>query len=139
MRFRFLDANLRDQTRWPVMDCTISVHDLASLSWRIPRVLVVENKPVFCLPDVPNTLAILHRKGRAASFFSGYKNQISSIGEIVMKLDRNPIVSAGQPTTSAKYPHGRSNLAVPGADLLYQVEVIRARDSITSQQVRRRL
>jgi hypothetical protein len=67
VRFRFLDGSLREQTRWPVMDCTISVHDLASLSWRIPRVLIVENKAVFlCLPDVPNTLAILG-SGKAAS------------------------------------------------------------------------
>jgi hypothetical protein len=49
------------------MDCTISIYDLASLSWRIPRVLVVENKAVFlCLPDVPNTLAILG-SGKAAA------------------------------------------------------------------------
>jgi hypothetical protein len=67
VRFRFLDASLRERTRWPVMDCTIPVHDLASLSWRIPRVLIVENKAVFlCLPDVPNTLAILG-SGKAAS------------------------------------------------------------------------
>jgi hypothetical protein len=67
VRFRFLDASLREQSRWPVMDCTISIHELASLSWRIPRVLIVENKAVFlCLPDVPKTLAILG-SGKAAS------------------------------------------------------------------------
>lgn len=67
VRFRFLDAGLRDRTHWPVMDCTISADDLASLSWRIPRVLIVENKAVFlCLPEVPNTLAVLGN-GKAAS------------------------------------------------------------------------
>lgn len=67
VRFRFLDAKLREQTCWPVMDCTVSVDDLASLTWRIPRVLIVENKAVFlCLPAVPNTLAILG-SGKAAA------------------------------------------------------------------------
>jgi hypothetical protein len=67
VRFRFLDASLRERTHWPVMDCTISADDLAGLCWRIPRVLIVENKTVFlCLPEVANTLAILG-SGKAAS------------------------------------------------------------------------
>ena len=67
VRFRFLDASLRERACWPVMDCSISADDLASLCWSIPRVLIVENKTVFlCLPEVPNTLAILG-SGKAAS------------------------------------------------------------------------
>lgn len=66
VRFRFLDASLRERVHWPVMDCSIPADDLASLSWNIPRVLIVENKAVFlCLPEVPNTLAILGN-GKAA-------------------------------------------------------------------------
>lgn len=67
VRFRFLDASLREGVHWPVMDCSISVVDLSSLCWEIPRVLIVENKAVFlCLPEVRNTLAILG-SGKAAS------------------------------------------------------------------------
>lgn len=67
VRFRFLDAGLREQTRWPVMDCAVSIDDLANLTWKIPRVLIVENKAVFlCLPEVSNTLAILG-SGKAAA------------------------------------------------------------------------
>jgi hypothetical protein len=67
VRFRFLDAGLRARFHWPVMDCTISVEDLAGIHWTIPRTLIVENKAVFlCLPDVPDTLAILG-SGKAAS------------------------------------------------------------------------
>jgi hypothetical protein len=67
VRFRFLDANLRVRFHWPVMDCSISAEDLAGIAWQIPRVLIVENKAVFlCLPEVPDTLAILG-SGKAAS------------------------------------------------------------------------
>jgi hypothetical protein len=67
VRFRFLDPKLREHTRWPVMDCSISAADLASLSWKIPRVLIVENRVVFlCLPQISDTLAILGN-GKAAS------------------------------------------------------------------------
>lgn len=67
VRFRFLDINLQERAHWPVLECTISAEDLKSLSWSIPRVLIVENKAVFlCLPEVPNTLAILGN-GKAAS------------------------------------------------------------------------
>jgi hypothetical protein len=49
------------------MDCSISAEDLASIAWEIPRVLIVENKAVFlCLPEIPDTLAILG-SGKAAS------------------------------------------------------------------------
>jgi|SRR5579884_297308 len=66
VRFRFLDRRLREQTHWPVMDCTISLNDLANLSWKIPHVLIVENKAVFLsLPNVPSMLAILG-SGKAA-------------------------------------------------------------------------
>jgi len=67
VRFCFLDTGLRERAGWPVMDCSISAGDLKSLCWSIPRVLIVENKAVFlCLPEVPNTLAILG-SGKAAS------------------------------------------------------------------------
>jgi hypothetical protein len=67
VRFRFLDARLGARLHWPVMDCSISAQDLASIGWNVPRVLIVENKAVFlCLPDVPDTLAILG-SGKAAS------------------------------------------------------------------------
>jgi hypothetical protein len=67
VRFRFLDARLRAHLNWPVMDCSISAEDLASIALKIPRALIIENKAVFlCLPDVPDTLAILGN-GKAAS------------------------------------------------------------------------
>lgn len=70
VRFRFLDNRLRERVHWPVMDCTVSVEELSSLCWEIPRVLIVENKAVFlCLPEVRNTLAILG-SGKAASLLS---------------------------------------------------------------------
>jgi len=67
VRIRFLDAGLRARLHWPVMDCSVSAEDLASIPWKIPRALIVENKAVFlCLPDVQDTLAILG-SGKAAS------------------------------------------------------------------------
>ncbi len=70
VRFRFLDAGLRARSHWPVMDCSISAEDLANIPWKIPRSLIVENKAVFlCLPDLPDTLAILG-SGKAASLLS---------------------------------------------------------------------
>lgn len=67
VRFRFLDADLRARLHWPIMDCSISAEDLASIAWKVPRVLIVENKAVYlCLPSIPDTLAILG-SGKAAS------------------------------------------------------------------------
>jgi hypothetical protein len=43
------------------------------MRWIIPRALIVENKAVFlCLPDIPNTLAILG-SGKAAALLSSCK------------------------------------------------------------------
>lgn len=73
VRFRFLDVDLRDRTGWLVADCSIYADDLANMRWNIPRVLIVENKAVFlCLPDIPNTLAILG-SGKAAVLLSTCK------------------------------------------------------------------
>lgn len=73
VRFRFLDADLRQHTGWLIADCTVYASDLADLRWSIPRVLIVENKAVFlCLPDIPNTLAILG-SGKAAVLLSSCK------------------------------------------------------------------
>jgi hypothetical protein len=67
VRFRFLDAQLRACTGWPVADCSVPAPAFAGLAWSIPRVLVVENRDVFlCLPQVPRTLAIFGA-GKAAS------------------------------------------------------------------------
>ena len=64
---RFLDRALRERTGWPVMDATILAEEFAALKWSIPRVLIVENKAVFlCLPEIPDTLAILG-SGKAVS------------------------------------------------------------------------
>jgi hypothetical protein len=66
VRFRFLDASLRERVQWPVMDCSISAEDFAGMHWNIPRILIVENKAVFlCLPNLSNTLAVLGN-GKAA-------------------------------------------------------------------------
>jgi hypothetical protein len=67
VRFRFLDRGLRDLTQLPFMDCAATAEEFARLSWEIPRVLIVENRVVFlCLPDIPDTLAVLGN-GKAAS------------------------------------------------------------------------
>jgi hypothetical protein len=59
VRFRFLDDRLQAQSGWPVDDCTVSVASFVGMTWRIPRVIVVENRTVFlCLPRVSNTMAI---------------------------------------------------------------------------------
>ncbi len=71
VRMRFLDSALRERTGWPVMDATIFAEDLAALKCAIPRVLIVENKAVFlCLPEMPDTLAILG-SGKAVSLCHG--------------------------------------------------------------------
>jgi len=67
VRFRFLDLDLRNDERWPVTDCSVPAPVFASFTWRIPRVLVVENRDVFlCLPRIPRTLAVFGC-GKAAS------------------------------------------------------------------------
>jgi hypothetical protein len=67
VRFRFLDRGLRDRTQLPFMDCAATAEEFARLSWEVPRVLIVENRVVFlCLPDIPDTLAVLGN-GKAAS------------------------------------------------------------------------
>ena len=59
VRFRFLDENLRVSNGWPVDDCSVPVPSFAKLSWRIPRVVIVENRTVFlCLAPLTDTLAI---------------------------------------------------------------------------------
>jgi hypothetical protein len=59
IRFRFLDTGLQKSCGWPVADCSIPLPSLSSLTWQIPRVLVIENKDVFlCLPQISATLAI---------------------------------------------------------------------------------
>jgi hypothetical protein len=67
VRFRFLDQRLRERLGWPVSDCSVPAPIFAEFDWKIPRVLIVENRAVFlCLPDTPNTLAIFG-SGKAAS------------------------------------------------------------------------
>src|SRR5215210_6947218 len=46
VRFRFLDDNLQLRAAWPVDDCSVPLPTFAALSWRIPRVLIVENRTV---------------------------------------------------------------------------------------------
>lgn len=71
VRFRFLDSRLRERVGWPVPDCTIPAPSLAALTWKIRRVLIVENRNVFlCLPDIPETLAIFGA-GKAATLLHG--------------------------------------------------------------------
>jgi hypothetical protein len=67
IRFRFLDTNLCAAVSWPVSDCSIPVPSFANLQWRIPRVIIVENRDVFlCLPEIPCALAVFG-SGKAAS------------------------------------------------------------------------
>lgn len=67
VRFRFLDEALRIEAGWPVSDCSVPAPVFAGFRWRIPRVIVVENKDVFvCLPQIPSTLAVFGC-GKAAS------------------------------------------------------------------------
>lgn len=67
IRFRFLDPTLCAGVNWPVSDCSIPVPSFAQLQWRIPRVIIVENRDVFmCLPHIPSTLAVFG-SGKAAS------------------------------------------------------------------------
>lgn len=67
VRFRFLDQDLRKEEGWPVTECSVPAPVFAHLSWKIPRVVVVENRDVFlCLPQIPGTLAVFGC-GKAAS------------------------------------------------------------------------
>lgn len=67
VRFRFLDSELRARVQWPVDDCSVPAPAFADLRWKIPRVLVVENRDVFlCLPEAPHTLAVFGA-GKAAA------------------------------------------------------------------------
>lgn len=70
IRFRFLDVTLRDDVRWPVDSSAVPVPLLADVRWRIPRVIIVENRDVFLsLPALPQTLAIFG-SGKAATLLS---------------------------------------------------------------------
>jgi hypothetical protein len=70
LRFRFLDATLRDKVRWPVDASAVPVPLLAAVPWTIPRVIVVENRDVFLsLPAWPLTLAVFG-SGKAATLLS---------------------------------------------------------------------
>jgi hypothetical protein len=70
IRFRFLDGTLRDDVRWPVDSSAVPVPLLADVRWRIPRVIIVENRDVFLsLPTLPRTLAIFG-SGKAATLLS---------------------------------------------------------------------
>jgi len=67
VRFRFLDEALRAEVGWPVSDCSVPAPIFARLEWKIPRLIVVENRDVFaCLPQIPRTLAVFG-SGKAAS------------------------------------------------------------------------
>ena len=67
IRFRFLDSVLQSTLAWPVAECTISLPAFTALSWKVQRVLVVENRDVFlCLTELPRTLAIFGA-GKAAA------------------------------------------------------------------------
>ena len=67
VRFRFLDEALRIEVGWPVSDCSVPAPVFAEFAWKIPRVLVVENRDVFvCLPQIQSTLAVFG-SGKAAS------------------------------------------------------------------------
>lgn len=71
VRFRFLDSVLRADTCWPVADCSITASAFAELCWKIPRVLIVENRGVFlCLPQIRDTLAIFGA-GKGSSLLLG--------------------------------------------------------------------
>lgn len=67
VRFRFLDDTLRIQTGWPVNDCSVSLPAFASLTWRVPRVLIVENRTVFlCVPQIDSAI-VIWGAGKAAA------------------------------------------------------------------------
>jgi hypothetical protein len=71
VRFRFLDPALQVRNGWPVVDCSVPAPSFASLHWKIPRVLVVENRDVFlCLPEIAETLAVFG-SGKASSLLHG--------------------------------------------------------------------
>jgi hypothetical protein len=71
VRFRFLDPDLRADNCWPVADCSVTASEFAELCWKIPRVLVVENRDVFlCLPQIRGTLAIFG-SGKGSSLLLG--------------------------------------------------------------------
>ncbi len=70
VRFRFLDVELQERVGWPVSECTIAASAFAGLTWRIPRVVIVENRDVFlCLPRVPGTVAVFGA-GKAAALLT---------------------------------------------------------------------
>lgn len=59
VRFRFLDERLQARNGWPVDDCSVSITSFSGLTWRVPRVLIVENRTVFlCLPKIADAIAI---------------------------------------------------------------------------------
>ncbi len=67
VRFRFLDEALREAASWPVLDCSIPAPSFARQQWRIPRVIVVENRDIFLsLPVIADTLAVFG-SGKALS------------------------------------------------------------------------
>jgi hypothetical protein len=67
VRFRFLDGTLRTKIGWPVSDCSVPLPVFAALHWKIPRIIVVENRDVFvCLPQMESSLAVFGC-GKAAS------------------------------------------------------------------------
>jgi hypothetical protein len=69
VRFRFLDEALRSAIGWPVSDCSVPAPVFAALEWKVPRVLIVENRDVFAsLPQISSTLAVFG-SGKAASLF----------------------------------------------------------------------
>ena len=70
LRFRFLDEKLQARVGWPVDDCVVSTASFACLTWRIPRVVIVENRTVFlCLPRLTDAIGIWGA-GKAASLLA---------------------------------------------------------------------
>ncbi|MEP6496311.1 MAG: Wadjet anti-phage system protein JetD domain-containing protein [bacterium] len=71
VRFRFLDPSLQRDVGWPVTSSAVPLPLMAELAWRIPRVIVVENRDVFrSLPSISGTLGIFG-SGKAAAILSG--------------------------------------------------------------------
>jgi len=124
VRFRFLDDQLRVRNGWPADDCSVPVTSFAGLTWRVPRVVIVENKTVFlCLAPLKDTLAIWGA-GKAAVLLAAC--EWLSGAEVVYWGDCD---DAGYGILSAlrqRFPHVRSvlmdlrawtqwnHLAVPG-------------------------
>jgi hypothetical protein len=125
VRFRFLDPTLQVRNGWPVADCSIPAPSFASLHWRVPRVLVVENRDVFlCLPEMPGTLAVFGA-GKASSLLHGCRWLEDS--EIVYWGDCDEAGYGILSSLRLNFPHVRSVLMDEGAWTQWKHRVLPAR------------